>query len=978
MKRLTAVLFFVCALLNVSVSAQVLLPVIKNGNKESGDIKLQHLSVRVEVVGNIATTTFDMVFYNSSSRVMEGEFEFPLGDGQTVSRYALDINGKLREGVVVEKEKGRKTFEEIARQGVDPGILEQTVGNNFRTRIYPFNAYGTRHVVIACEQELKTEKGKRYYLLPLTTEHKLKSFKLDVFLQNQALPVIPSNAMQLDFKEVLKGRVATFEKRDYQLKNNIVLEIPNSDVPSVNVENDGPDTYFYTFTKLNVRQKEKVLPKTLTILYDVSASAKANHLKNNLSLLKWYAQKAGVEQVRLVTFSYKVHTDVVCSVSDAVKQLQACTYDGATQLGCLKLKDYKTDEVLLFTDGIGNIGKQEVEISVKPLMVINSNNVANHSYLKKLAALNHGVYIDLSAVSIEKAQKLISETVYSYLGAKYDNKKVKEVYPSLPCPVGETFSLSGIMPGSVAVVTLYFGFGTTPTDSVVCEVKSLAQLSANNVKRLWAQKKLAELDMDYEQNEREIIALSKKYGVVTRNTSLIVLDRVLDYVRYEITPPDELLEEYNRLMSARQKPNNQIGYIPEQVYIARQDFLQWWKTDFKENKGNKKKKENEETVMFMEDVAFGVVSSNESALRIEPSSREEGGAHSSSIDRALQGRVSGVSISNRNLRYTPVREAVEVGNSASNETSATDNSVDQNSTINIQYWDSKAPYIAKLKSAGSDSLYAKYLKLKDENEFSPMFYIDVAEFFFREDMKNEAVRVATNLCELKLEDAEVARSCANKLVEFGCLDLAASVLENVVKMRSEEPQSYRDLALVYADMGELQKAADLLYKVGTGNWSNRFKNVHQIALNELNALIELNSGKIDTSKYDKKLLGNCPVDIRILLSWNTDNSDIDLWVTDPNGEKCYYQHNSTEIGGRLSEDITQGYGPEEFCLKNAKKGKYIIQANYYGSRSQKVLQPVVVTATVYTHFGTKKQIKQILTLQLPKGKDTYDVGVIEF
>lgn len=90
--------------ISASVMAQLGIPTVKCESKEKS-IELQDLKIDVEVVGNIATTTFDMTFFNSGSRVLEGEFEFPLGEGQTVSRYALDIDGKLREGVVVEKEK---------------------------------------------------------------------------------------------------------------------------------------------------------------------------------------------------------------------------------------------------------------------------------------------------------------------------------------------------------------------------------------------------------------------------------------------------------------------------------------------------------------------------------------------------------------------------------------------------------------------------------------------------------------------------------------------------------------------------------------------------------------------------------------------------------------------------------------------------------------------------------------------------------
>src|SRR6266542_6036811 len=78
--------------------SQVTIPMPKletsvNGKKEL--MQLSALNINVCIVGNLATTTLDMTFMNHSNRVLEGELEFPLGEGQTISRYALDFNGKL-------------------------------------------------------------------------------------------------------------------------------------------------------------------------------------------------------------------------------------------------------------------------------------------------------------------------------------------------------------------------------------------------------------------------------------------------------------------------------------------------------------------------------------------------------------------------------------------------------------------------------------------------------------------------------------------------------------------------------------------------------------------------------------------------------------------------------------------------------------------------------------------------------------------
>ena len=75
-------------------------------------------------------------------------------------------------------------------------------------------------------------------------------------------------------------------------------------------------------------------------------------------------------------------------------------------------------------------------------------------------------------------------------------------------------------------------------------------------------------------------------------------------------------------------------------------------------------------------------------------------------------------------------------------------------------------------------------------------------------------------------------------------------------------------------------------------------------------------------KLPPELLVNLPLDLRVSLAWDTDMTDIDLHVIEPTGEKAYYAHNRTKIGGCVSRDFTRGYGPEEYMLKGAFPGAY--------------------------------------------------------
>ena len=79
--------------------------------------------------------------------------------------------------------------------------------------------------------------------------------------------------------------------------------------------------------------------------------------------------------------------------------------------------------------------------------------------------------------------------------------------------------------------------------------------------------------------------------------------------------------------------------------------------------------------------------------------------------------------------------------------------------------------------------------------------------------------------ELELENAQVLRIMAYKLDTEGELDLAEEMFERVLKMRREEPQSYRDLALVLDRKQEFGRAMELLFKVVIGKWDSRFEEI---------------------------------------------------------------------------------------------------------------------------------------------------------
>lgn len=198
---------------------------IKNPGEKA--VVLDTMSVNVEINGDISVTTYDMTFYNPNTRILEGEFSFPLQEGQKVTRYALDVNGKLREGVAAEKEKARTAYENTIRQKIDPGIIEKTAGNNYKTRIYPIPSNGYKRVVIAYTEVLKNKNGSLDYFLPLNYSQKVNNFSLEIkMLKQESRPNWIEKIDRLEFDKMESGYYAKTSLKNYTPDKNVRISLP--------------------------------------------------------------------------------------------------------------------------------------------------------------------------------------------------------------------------------------------------------------------------------------------------------------------------------------------------------------------------------------------------------------------------------------------------------------------------------------------------------------------------------------------------------------------------------------------------------------------------------------------------------------------------------------------------------------------------------------------------------------------------------
>jgi hypothetical protein len=184
--------------------------------------------------------------------------------------------------------------------------------------------------------------------------------------------------------------------------------------------------------------------------------------------------------------------------------------------------------------------------------------------------------------------------------------------------------------------------------------------------------------------------------------------------------------------------------------------------------------------------------------------------------------------------------------------------------------------------------------------------------------------------------------------------------------RPFEPHSHRDFAKALEGLGSAAEACVAYETVLSREWDSRFGQMHLVVAAEYErALRRLLADPAVASRDLRDRLGERleslsgadrrEVDLRVTISWNTDSTDVDLWVIEPGGEKCYYEHKETANGGVLLEDLTGGYGPERYEIARAPAGRYEVAAHYYRANPNALGGKTFVHAVVTVHAGRENE-----------------------
>ncbi|MEI8116797.1 MAG: VIT domain-containing protein [Flavobacteriia bacterium] len=995
-------------------------PVLKLSNDREKTVKLSKLSITSVVENGVAKTRYDMHFYNHLDRDLEAELQFPLADGQTISYFAMDVNGEMRPGVAVEKIKARIAYEATVRQGIDPGLIEKTQGNNFKLRVFPVLAKGTKHIVIEYMHELAMDVKNTYYYLPLYFKEKIPSFSYSLSIVGEAENPNILRSCSEDFKlsEVAKIYQASFRKMDFLANKPIIIQLPNQEKKTVAAcEQKATGVFFHTNLVLPQKYARKKLPKKITVLWDVSSSRFLSQIPKEISLLKNYLRSMKNGKVELIPFGYKSFDGKTFTVKNgqskeliaAIKQLE---YDGGTTLNQLPWNTCKGEEILVFTDGLQNLGSAVGPKTSKEIYCIQSAIKSDNGFLKNLSRTSHGEFIDLCSLTEKEALERLNSKSLHFMGFEAD-ASLDNYYPSTGLGNNGILSVSGKLNKARPYLTAKFGIGTKVLLKTRISLDDNRQKAHANLEKMWAIHQLNELQENSKQNEEQILETGLKYRLVSDFTSMLILDRVEDYVQHRILPPKSLQKEYYKQLKIADKEakKDQFDHLRN---IKKEWKVQqaWWKTHRKERKKKQPRSITHRAPMPQDEVELrsettvGALNdrsapppppaqevsanSTEQMLAFLPPVVEDDENTESFTSTSQLGVDMNLSVTGA-ATYSWTNTAFETNGFSSSLTSpgtyslsvtnvngVSTTSVVNRGTLKLKAWDPKSPYMKRIKSVPLSKAYSVYLEERKKYASQPSFYLDVSDYLIFKKHYTEGIRVLSNIAELDLENHSLLRIVAQRFLQLGEKKLAVALFKHLIEIRPEEPQSYRDLGLAFEQIGNYNEAIRYLYKVVKEPYDGRFAGIHCIALNEINNIIAQHPRNLNYAFIDKAFIKKMPVDIRIVLNWDTDDTDVDLWVTEPDGEKCMYSYPLTANGGRISNDFTQGYGPEEYMIHAAKPGTYHIQAHYYGDHRATVNGKATLSIQLFKQYGTSFQYKREITRRLNVTEDIVDLGEFEF
>lgn len=963
MHRWVACLSFVLVATTAAFAGAPTLVVAGDDGKVALD--LSAVSIRVTVRGHLARTVYELTYRNSLDRETGGEFTFPLPPDSEVSDLGLWIDGRLRHGVAVERVLARTAYDEVVHRGVDPALAEWTSGRSFSLNIYPIPAKGEKKVLIAYDQELKTED----YALDVSYRGTVASF--DVKIDSDGAAVSEQNGA---IRIARDPRQTAFTARSPE------------------------DGMWYASAAVDVapeRREASPAPHTV-IFYDTSfSSVHQDGALVRRFLAGFLERQQAWSTVEVFPFHVEVETPRKIDnagtpggarslerVLDDLQPLGATNLiDVATRLPKIVAAYPPSTRIVLVTDGLTSLGdSRNVAAAVsklaamnRPVLVVHAAETVNDDLLANAARATGGWSIDLRRTEVDSA---IDAAMHLPSVIRLSGN---EIAPASLLASRETrFAIAARSKDAI----------TNLRDLPLREVHGDVEVSM--VRRAWARAKLHEM-LAGGASDDDLLAHGLAFTQLTPRTSLLVLESWRDYVTWNIPMPPDVIAEKVRdekqmaedAAAAAARSNRPLPppNVVQDGWTIHGRILDATGVPLPGVR-----------VMLMdgEVVIAGAITDSEGRYAVGSPVAPQNPAVVAELEgfNVTRRTVSNSGMLDLALILSSVSESITVTAAAplvlpTMSTAASTTTLQSRVLSDDELEDPQLAeaavkqrreltrtVIARMREIPSTSERVRYyINARKLLGGDKGFHVFAAEVF-RDRSPEIAARVLSDLAEAREKEAPLLRILARVLDGWGEESLARLLLERAIEISPTEPQSWREMILLEARHGRPGSVAAWSRRLSAGKKRDWMTAVYE-QTNE--ALARWEKTSFFERQRGVELRTEAKDDLTIELMFDTGWSWVDLHVTEPSGERVTWNHEESAAGAKFTGGMTFGFGPEIYTLPRAPRGTYRLAIDYYADDETRVSLETLVHVIVHhrgrrtEHFfvlGEEKENFEFTTLEM--------------
>lgn len=860
------------------------------------------------------------------------ETDFDLSP-EEIDNYDSRSWENVKEARIVSKQKAARAYEQTVNQRVDPALMEWGGADFFTCRVFPLTRGKLHRVVVGYDLNMTEALNFREYTLVIPQGAKELKLDASLYTSKNMVPVI-SPTTNTSFEE---GRMAFSlfnpKKKEYTIRYNTIDPV---------ILHDEDNDYFATNFRIELPEvKQEKLPSDAVFLFDVSLSSQPDKFNVWLKLMEEILSKNQDIIKRFAVLCFNIETfwwnkyyikNNYYNLNSFLEYANTLALEGATDLGtALKeasnpswSKENMPKHIFLMSDADFNWG----ESNMHALRALVNAGDRVHTYKTGLSGTNSTVLDYLSketngfsfTVTGEEEAELTAKS-FRYRPWEIEDIQVEGV---------DDFLISGAPSQLYNGQKLIFAGREVPLGEIYIRLnngletkelrlKAKESITSNLTKRLYGQLALTKLENYSYYTEEAAESYATYFKIPNAAMSFLMLESSWEYDRFGINDYSaESFVENNTVQSIIEELLEENEIIP--LANGKIDFIRW-----------------------LERLR------DDSEIDFEPADKFW------NYIKRLPEEVFDINMNPYNYIVHYAIQQTE----------------DELMLIN----DDDLRYDNLLSVAS-----------KRRKEFSAA----------------DALKLLSSVIEKNPGDFIALRDLAMKAIEWNLGEQAYYMMRRIIANREYEAVAYLTAADALAKSGNIDMAIIYYTLCVFSDWDEDYGSFSEIAalqcLRFLNQLEKESNEKerkkkkesrVDLSSHTKEYISYLKpaiesylssegllideADIVIIINWNTNNTDIDLHVLEPDGEECYYGNIETPIGGMLTMDVTEGYGPEMYVLKNTVSGKYRVFIDYYSDDATKTSSKTKVYLDFYRNWGrtNEKYIQKVIILE--DMKDRQDV-----